>query len=272
MKMSLREYRLALMVSVLAIVVLASVTIYTLYNQGAPEKKLYLQYPTGIPSGLGTVSLDQSGEQGGYHTISVSGSGTASRQADMATVILGVQTQAESSSEAIDFNAERMNAVVDAVKALGLSDDDLKTVSYDVYAVYSRDDYSMVVGYRVINMISVEVTDMGLTGQVIDAAADNGANRFQGVSFGLSLEKQADLKTQAYLTALGDAEEKALLIAGRLDVTITGVLSVSENVYQPYQPYYDYKYSFAGEVAPSTPIIEGKLSVSVTVHIVYSFE
>ena len=272
--MNLREYRLALVVLVLAIVVLASVTIYTLFNQSAPEKELYLRYPTGVSSGLGTVSLAQTSEQGGYNTISVSGSGTASVQADMATVILGVQTQAETSSDAIDPNAELMTAVVDAIKALGLTEEDLKTVSYNVHAIYSKDDYSTVVGYRVINMISVEITDMALTGQVIDAAAaaDNGANRFQGVSFGLSLENQAGLKTQAYLAALGDAEEKALLIAETLEVTITGVLSVSENVYQPYQPYYDYRYSYAGEAAPSTPIIEGKLSVSVTVHIVYSFE
>jgi uncharacterized protein YggE len=270
--MNLREYRLALMVSVLSIVVLASVTIYTLYNQNAPEKELYLQYPTGISSGLGTVSLAQASEQQGYNTISVSGSGTASLQADIATVILGVQTQAQSSSEAIDLNAELMTAVVDAIKALGLTEDDLRTVSYNVQAVYSKDDYSTVVGYRVISMISVEVTALGLTGQVIDVAADNGANRFQGVSFGLSLEKQSDLKSQAYLAALGEAEGKALLIADTLEVTITGVLSISENVYQPYQPYYDYRASYAGEAAPSTPIIEGKLSVSVTVHIVYSFE
>ena len=270
--MNQREYRLALMVSVLSIVVLASAMIYTLYNQNPPEKELYLQYPTGVSSGPGTISIAQASEQVGYNTISVSGSGTSSLQADMATVILGVQTQAETSSEAIDRNAELMTAVVDAIKTLGLTDNDLKTVSYNVHAIYSKEDYSTVVGYRVTNMISVEITDMSLTGQVIDAAADNGANIFQGVSFGLSLEKQSDLKMQAYLAALGDAEGKALLIADTLEVTITGVLSVAENVYQPYQPYYDYRASYAGEMAPSTPIIEGKLSVSVTVHIVYSFE
>jgi uncharacterized protein YggE len=88
----------------------------------------------------------------------------------------------------------------------------------------------------------------------------------------LSSAKQAELETQAYLAALGDAENKALLIAERLDVTITGVLSVSENVYQPYQPYYNYNVRYEGYASVSTPIIEGKLSVSVTVHIVYAFE
>jgi len=268
----MKVYRAALLVSILSVVILGSISVYMLYNQRALGKKLYFQYPTGIPSTLGTVSLAQGSEQQNYNTISVSGSGTASMQADEATVTLGVQTQGETASEAIERNAELMAAVIDAIKALGLTEEDMKTVSYNVYPIYSKENYNTVVGYRVNNMIAVKVTDMNLIGKVIDAAADNGANRIQGVSFGLSSEKQADLKTQAYLAALEDAEEKALLIAEKLGVTITGVLSVSENVYQPYQPYYDYRVISAGETSASTPIIEGKLSVSVTVHIVYSFE
>jgi uncharacterized protein YggE len=193
-------------------------------------------------------------------------------QADEATVTLGVQTQGTTASEAVGSNAELMAAVIDAIKTLGLTEEDMRTVSYNVYPVYSREDYETIVGYNVVNMIAVEVTDMDLIGQVIDEAADNGANRIQGVSFGLSLEKQAELQMQAYVVALRDAEGKALLIAGELKVTITSVLSVSENTYTPYQPYYDYRTSYAGEVAPSTQIIEGKLSVSVTVYVVYTFE
>jgi len=269
--MNTKQYRLALIVSVVSIVALASGILYVLNNQKASEKKLYLQYPTGIPSSLGTVSFTETSEQQ-YHTISVSGSGTASAQAEEATVILGVQTQGKNASESTRQNAELMTNVIDAIKVLGLTDEDLTTISYDVYQVYSKDDYTVIVGYQTVNMISVKITDMEIIGQVIDAAAENGANRFQGVSFDLSSEKQAELKTQAYLAALGDAESKALLIAEKLEVTITGVLTVTENVYQPYQPYYDYRFSYEGATAPSTPIIQGKLSVSVTVYIVYTFE
>jgi len=74
------------------------------------------------------------------------------------------------------------------------------------------------------------------------------------------------------LAALDDAEEKAELIAERLELNITGVLYVSESFYQPYQPYSEYRFAVAYEAAAPTPIIEGKLSVSVTVNIVYSFE
>jgi uncharacterized protein YggE len=270
--MNLKKYRLALLVSIISIEVLGSVTIFMLQNQSAPEKQLYFQYPTGTASSLSTVTLAQGSEQQtGYNTISVSGSGTASMQADEATVTLGVQTQGTTASEAVDSNAELMAAVTDAIKTLGLTEEDMRTVSYNVYPLYSKEDYETVVGYRVVNMIAVEVTDMDLIGQVIDAAADNGANRIQGVSFGLSSEKQAELQMQAYVVALRDAEGKVLLIASELEVTITGVLSVSENVYSSYQPYYDYRVSYAGEAAPTTMIIEGRLSVSVTVYVVYSF-
>jgi len=269
--MNTKQFRLALIVSVLSITVLGSAMIYVLYNQTVPKKELYLQYPTGISSSLGTVSFAETSEQK-YYTISVTGSGAASAKAEEATIILGVQTQGKDASEAISQNAELMTNVVDGIKSLGLTDENLTTVSYDVYPIYSTVNYTLIVGYQTVNMISVKVTDMKLIGRVIDVAADNGANRIQGVSFGLSLEKQKELETQAYLAALGDAENKALLIAERLEVTITGVLSVTENVYQPYQPYYNYNVRYDSAVAASTPIIEGKLSVSVTVYIVYTFE
>ena len=229
-----------------------------------------MRFPTGIPSALGTVSATQLDEQQ-LNTISVTGSGSASMQAGEATVTLGVQTQDESAVEAVRLNAELMNDVIASIEALGLTEEDMRTVSYSVSPVYAKDSYNLVIGYRVVNMIAVEMTDMGLIGEVIDAAAGNGANRIQGVSFGLSDENREELKTQAYLAALGDAEEKAGLIAERLDLTLTGVLYVSESVYQPYQPYRDYGLAIAGEMAPPTPIIEGKLSVSVTVHVIYSF-
>lgn len=270
--MNLKEYKLALLVAIASIIVLGSVTNYILQNQRDQEKQLHFQYPTGTALSLGTVTLAQGSEQQtNYNTISVSGSGTASIQADKATITLGVQTQGTTASEAVDNNAELMSEVIDAIKTLGLTEEDMKTVAYNVHPLYSKENYDTVVGYRVVNMITVEVTDMNLIGQVIDIAADNGANRIQGVSFGLSLEKQTELQMQAYVTALRDAEGKALLMASELEVTVTGVLSVSENVYSPYQPYYDYRINFAGEAAPTTPIIEGKLSVTVTVHVIYTF-
>ena len=257
-------------VTVLSILVFASAMVYMLQNNGGKNESLNLQFPSGISSTFEAISTTRE-NQLDHNTVSVTGSGTAAMRADEATVTLGVQTQEANASEAIRLNAELMTDIIETINALGLTEDEIKTVTYNVYPVYAKDEYDTVSGYRVINMISVKIKDMELIGKVIDSAANEGANKIQGVSFELSEEKQRELKREAYLTALGDAEEKAKLIAERLNLTITGVLYVSENTYQPYKPYYDYRFELAGTPAPTTPIIEGNLSVSVTAHVIYSF-
>lgn len=267
---NLRKYYAPLIVSVFLLTIFAAVMMYTLVSEkGSGENPSY-SFPVGIPSALGTVSAAQVGEQQ-FNTVSVTGSGAASMRADQATVTLGVQTQDESASEAVRANAERMTEIIEAIKALGIAEENMSTVSYSVCPLYAKYDYDIITGYRVTNLVAVKIADMDLIGKVIDAAADRGANRVQSVSFGLSQEKREELKKQAYTVALNDAEGKAKLIAERLDLTITGVLYVGESTYQPYQPYRFYGLTVE-EAKASTPIIEGKLSVSVTVHIIYSFE
>jgi len=237
------------------------------------EESRLAGFPSGIPHVLGMGGTSFLSSQMEAKVILVSGSGSATAQADEATVILGVQTEDETASQAGRRNAELMTSVIKAMKDLGLTEEDMRTISYSVVPVCSKDDYTKIVGYRVTHMISVKIKNIDLVGEVIDAAMENGANRIQGVSFGLSLEKQEELRRQAYLAAISDANSKASLIAEALNITITGVYSVSESVYQPYQPYYEYRYAVAGvEPVPTTPIMEGKLSISVTVQIAYSFE
>jgi len=261
----------------MALILSTSTAIYLLYKTHNMDltsgEEKFLRFPSGFSPSLEATTISRSqGLQYERNTIWVTGSGKASAQADEATVILGVETEKETASEASSSNAELMSAVINSLESLGLTEEDMRTVSYTIYPVYSKDDYKTIVGYRVINMIAVKITDMNLIGAVIDKATENGANRIQGVSFGLSDEKQSDLKREAYVAALKDAEEKASLIAEQLGVKITGVVSVSESVYQPYRPYYDFRYAVAGSESVSTPIIEGKLSISVTVQVVYSFE
>jgi uncharacterized protein YggE len=267
----LRKYRVPLTILLLSTAIFSMAIVFMPRGEKFPENSGGSSFPFGISSAFGTVSSIQVGEQQ-FNTISVTGSGTMSMQADEATVTLGVQTQDASASEAVRLNAELMNAIIDAIKALDITEDDMRTVSYSVSPVYAKYDYNQVVAYRVVNMIAVKITDMDLIGTVIDEAANEGANRIQGVSFGLSDEKQKELKEDAYLAALDDAEGKAELIADRLALTITSVLYISESTYQPYEPYRNYELAIMGEVKAPTPILEGKLSVSVTVHIIYSFE
>jgi len=235
------------------------------------------RYPSGVgvSQGLPTLYSDVSqGTDTNLKTISLTGSGSASAQADQAMVNLGVETTSEEASEAISANAEKMTEVIAAIMALGVSEDDIVTTSYSVYPQYDWTESGRVFkGYTVTNMVQVTIKDLDIVGDVIDAAAGAGANQIYGISFELSDAKREELKTNAYIAALGDAQDKADVIAETLGLTITGVQSVTEYSYTPVRSYEYAEAAMDGAMSiASTPIISGDLSVTVSVHIVFLFE
>jgi hypothetical protein len=120
-------------------------------------------------------------------------------------------------------------------------------------------------------MVEVTIQNLEMVGPVIDAAGAAGANQVQGISFELSESTREELKMQAYIAALIDADEKANLIADTLDLTISGVQSVTESSYSPARSYKGIPEADFAE-SSRTPIIEGSLTVTVNVHIVYLIE
>lgn len=239
------------------------------YRPQAPEKEDDLfRFPVGIPPSIGTVSSTWLGDEL-VNAIHVSGSGSASAKANQANLVVGVQTEDPSASEAVEDNALLMTSVIEAIKALGIGEDEIETVTYSVSAMYDWEK-RINTGYRVTNMVQVKIDDPDIVGDVIDAAAEAGANNIQGISFGLSDDVAEELKTEAYILALTEARGKADLIADTLELEITGVLSVSESLYYPYTPYRGLEEA-AFEGAP-TPIIEGSLSVSVNVQVTFTFQ
>ncbi|RLI10738.1 hypothetical protein DRO42_00145 [Candidatus Bathyarchaeota archaeon] len=261
---SKRVYIPVLAICISIVLAAAIITYRPLTPQSEKEE---FRFPVGIPPSLGTVSATWVGDEQ-VNTISLSGSGSASARANQATLTVGVQTELPYASDAVSENAATMTAVIDAIKSLGVSEDDIETVTYSVNPMYDY-DWKRVTGYRVTNLVQVKITDLDMVGDVIDAASGAGANRIDGVSFELSDDLAKELKLEAYKAALRDAQEKAEVIAETLGLKLTGVFSVSESVYYPYTPVRGK--GFAVEAA-STPILEGALSVSVTVQVVYTFQ
>ena len=229
------------------------------------------RFPSGVGTSLGLEAFTYQGTEPAAKTLSISGSGSASATANQATVTLGAQTEDFSATEAIRDNAEIMSKVINAIKGLGVTEEDIKTVSYSVYPRYDWTESGQVFkGYTVINIIQVTLSDLDKVGPVIDEAGEAGANRVDGISFQLSDEKMDELKLNAYVAAIQDAEAKKDVITGELGITVSGVQSVSETSYVPAKTYIDSyaEASYSGARAP-TPILEGSLTVTVTIHIVY---
>jgi hypothetical protein len=279
--MNKNQQAFAVVAICLSIIVAGAIIAYKpgLVDQDTTSLPESFRFPsgTGVSQGVPTLYSEVSQDASeNLKTISLTGSGSASAQADQASVSLGVQVISMSARDAIGENADKMTAVIDAIKALGVSEDDIITTSYSVYPQYDwTEDGRIFKGYTVTNLVQVTVKDLDIVGDVIDAAADAGSNQINGISFELSEIKREELKSNAYIAALTDAQDKADVIAKTLELTISGVQSVTEYSYAPVRSYEyleeaavmsgDAKYS-------STPIVSGELSVTVSIHIVFLFE
>lgn len=261
-------------------IILAGVIIA--YRPGEIEQDSVLpadfRYPGGVGVSQGVPTLysgtAQNGDNTQLKTISLTGAGSASAKADQAKVNLGVQITMESAKDAIGENANSMSAVIDAIKSLGVSEEDIITTSYSVYPEYDWTEAGRVFkGFTVTNLVQVTVKDLDIVGDVIDAAAEAGANQINGISFELSDAKREELKSNAYIAALSDAEDKAQVIADTLELSITGVQSVTESSYVPVRTYEYAEAAVDGAMSYApTPVLSGELAVTVNVHIVFLFE
>jgi len=237
-------------------------------STGLPD----FRFPGGVGTSMGIEAFTYAGEDAQAKTISLGGSGSASAQADQASISMGVEVTDESAADAISENAAKMAAVIAAVEALGVSEDDIYTSQYSVYAQYDWTESGRVFrGYTVTNMVRVTVKNLDDVGLIIDAAGSAGANRMDSISFELSDVKREELKMNAYVAALEDAQAKADLIAETLELTITGVQSVSESSYVPARTYQSVAEADYAMGSAPTPILSGELTVSVSVYIVYLF-
>ncbi|MFN2283639.1 MAG: SIMPL domain-containing protein, partial [Anaerolineae bacterium] len=85
-----------------------------------------------VQAGGGTVSGATYAAVGGDvpYTINVNGSGMASNTPNIADIQLGVEAITDDAAQAISESTTKMNAVLDAIKALGIADKDIQTVNY----------------------------------------------------------------------------------------------------------------------------------------------
>ncbi len=198
------------------------------------------------------------------NAIVVTGTGRVAVAPDTALLTVGVESQAAGLAEATSDAARRMSAVVARVKAFGVADTDIATVSYSVDPRTApsdparRDEPPRIVGYRVANVARVTVRKLSDAGPILDAAVGAGANAVRGIQFTLADSDKAT--TDARASAVGDAMVKARQFAAAAGVTLGPVLSIRESGISTPTPLP--RGAFRME---ATPIEPGQLEVVVTI-------
>jgi uncharacterized protein YggE len=199
--------------------------------------------------------------------IGVSAMGEAEVTPDRAHVSIGVQTQATTAAEAASRNATLQQAVINAVKALGIPAERITTQGYSVYPEQTYDQTtrrSRITGYNVTNSVVVDVWNVQQVGPVLDAALSKGANLVSSLSFYSSQAEVARRRAlqNAVARARADAEAMAQAAGGKLGDLIELTTGVT---YSPPPRPMVVSAMAAERVAAPTPISEGTQTVSAQV-------
>ena len=212
-------------------------------------------------------------------TVSVSGTGSITVEADTATIILSVITKGNDVSETSAENAKKMTAVQDAIKAKGIQKECISTQNFSVYQESHYDNKSgkqVYDDYRVTNQIKILVKKIGMVSEVIDLALKSGANQLSSLSYGVTDTEIA--KKQARSLAIAQAQEAANLLAGASGAKLGKVLSISEHADYAYPRARMLKAGLANsdmalaEEAVATPVSGGSSTVTISVDAVYQLK
>ncbi len=212
----------------------------------------------------------------GDSIITVIGTATVSVPADFAIVTLGVTTMDEDVQKSAGLNAEKIDAVIFALKELGIPEDDISTAYYYMETIY---DYNTtdgagyaIRGYQVNNSVTVTVRALELVGQVVDTALRAGANQVNGVSF--QSTQAGSACDEALQAAIKEASRKAALMAEAAGVKLGAMVSVTEN-YGSYGGV-SMKAEAAADMAPrstaNTRFLADGLNCTATVTVAFEIE
>lgn len=125
-------------------------------------------------------------------TLTVTGQGSASAAPDIGTIRAGVEAGGKTAAEALAANNALAGRLIATLKQAGVEPRDIQTGSLFVEPQYSRVSGTQpewtpeVVGYRVVNEVSVTIRALGDMGAILDEVVQAGANRINSIRFGLS--------------------------------------------------------------------------------------
>ena|SRR5438132_5891591 len=216
-------------------------------------------------------------------SISVTGTGTVHFSPDIARISLGVRGESSTAAAAAKSVNTRAQAVIDALRKLGLADANIATSGYSIeYQPPRQPDgppQPMPAPNQVQTMstarkplpgsgtyVATETIDVKTSiakaGSVLDAAVLAGANETYGLSFDTSSREA--LSRQALARAVADARSQADILAKAAGVSIAGIQSI--NMGGGPQPMFR---AMAMAASAEPPVMGGTGSIDISVNVIY---
>ncbi len=216
-------------------------------------------------------------------TVSTPGTATVNVKPDKVSVTVGVETDGETAAEAAATNAELMEQVLAALRALGISDEQIATSNYSVFPTYESRPAAEacimiyptppeclpkneIVGYKATNSVTVTVDADFDAGNIIDSAIEAGANNVNGAYFFVSQERQHEIRDSLIGEAIANARSRADKAAEAVGMQVVAVKSISLN--DVYFPVFYRELAAHGD--SSTSILPGQREVTMIVQVVFT--
>jgi uncharacterized protein YggE len=191
------------------------------------------------------------------------GNATVAVKPDQALIQLAVVTTAASATDASNQNASQVNAVLAALGGVLGPNANIQTLSYSLTPNYNypQNGQPVLTGYTAQNTVQVTLTDLTLIGKVIDTGIQSGANRVQGLQFGL--QNDQPVRTQALKAATVQAKANADAMAAGLGLTTASIISIQEGSTSIPTPVL----LPTASAASTTPIESGVVNIQANVTI-----
>ncbi len=203
-------------------------------------------------------------------TLRLSATGEAHAAPDIASINLGVQTEAPSAAEALRQNRVQMTATIAALKAQGVLAKDIQTSGLNLNPQYVfHDNERKLTGYQASNTVTIIVRDLTRLGATVDAVVAAGANQVNGVSFSLSDPEHAE--DDARRAAVKALQAKAALYAEAAGYHIERLVSLSDTAIEPNGIRPVMVTAMRAKAGP-TPTEPGELDVTANVSAVYELK
>lgn len=206
--------------------------------------------------------------------LSVQGTGQARVKPDEATVRLGVLSQAPTARAAMEESNRAANAILEAIRKLGVRAEDIQTSELSLNPLYanipeSRGGEPRITGYQASNIVSVRLENLDLVGPVVDGGLAAGANRLDGVIFGLRNDTAA--RAAALTQAAESARAKAETLAKALRIRLVGIIEVVEGGVSVFTPVYR-RAAMEMSMAADTPVAAGQVGIDASLTLRYRIE
>ncbi|MFD0770814.1 SIMPL domain-containing protein [Bacillus sp. CGMCC 1.60114] len=200
-------------------------------------------------------------------TVTVQGEGVVKAKPDVVVLTIGVRTEGPNVKQAQEENAALSSKLLDSLKQLGITEQNIKTLSYTITPQYEQvNEKTILRGYQVEHLYEIIVLNVQKAGEVYEAAVANGANVAKGLVFRVS-DPNIYYK-QALVLAVQNAQEKARTIASTYSLNINPIpISLVEESSHMPREFVAYSAVHSG----SPPIQSGELEITSTVRAIFTY-